>query len=289
MSVYVLKLENDKYYVGRSGNVKTRMKHHFESDGCEWTKLHKPISVVETIENCDGFDEEKYMLKYMSKYGIDNVRGGSVCQVVLKDTQVQWLQHVLKSTTDCCYKCGKVGHFVNQCTFPDEIKSDEIKSTQNNLFWVSINFIFSRLKNYFGFAVKSQNVEQQEITLESQVENREETTSGQNIVDESEFKFLEELISYIPNSAELTRFKVGSQLWQVSHGSDKYRTLFYEWCEKNNPYFNKNKCMKQYDYNTTVKKNHSPVGALINILKKELGHEEAKKLMKSLNEKYKRI
>lgn len=77
MKVYVLKLSDDKYYVGTSENAEQRIKQHFNGYGSSWTKKYKPIETVEVIDNCDKFDEDKYTKQYMLKYGIDNVRGGT--------------------------------------------------------------------------------------------------------------------------------------------------------------------------------------------------------------------
>ena len=42
---YVLKLENDKYYVGISGNINHRIAQHIAGEASRWSKLHKVISV----------------------------------------------------------------------------------------------------------------------------------------------------------------------------------------------------------------------------------------------------
>lgn len=47
--IYILALENNCFYVGRSTNVKQRIKDHFSGKGSAWTKLHKPIGVVKII------------------------------------------------------------------------------------------------------------------------------------------------------------------------------------------------------------------------------------------------
>ena len=44
--VYVLKLENDRYYVGESISPDTRIQNHFKGKGSAWTRLYKPIEVL---------------------------------------------------------------------------------------------------------------------------------------------------------------------------------------------------------------------------------------------------
>lgn len=75
--IYVLELVDNKYYVGKTDNPQFRLESHFNSNGAAWTKKYKPINIIELIPNCDDYDEDKYTLKYMEKYGINNVRGGS--------------------------------------------------------------------------------------------------------------------------------------------------------------------------------------------------------------------
>lgn len=36
--IYVLKLENDKYYVGKTNNPDLRITNHFDANGSQWTK-----------------------------------------------------------------------------------------------------------------------------------------------------------------------------------------------------------------------------------------------------------
>ena len=37
-SIYILRLEDNKYYVGKTNNIKKRIKQHKESYGSSWTK-----------------------------------------------------------------------------------------------------------------------------------------------------------------------------------------------------------------------------------------------------------
>jgi len=51
----------------------------------------------------------------MNKYGINNVRGGSFCQLILSNENIITINKMLQSNTDKCYKCGKAGHYANNC------------------------------------------------------------------------------------------------------------------------------------------------------------------------------
>lgn len=115
MYIYVLRLDNNKYYIGKTNNKNFRLNQHFDIDGAAWTKKYKPIDVIELIPNCDHLDEDKYTLKYMKKYGISNVRGGSFCRIKLSRENISTIQQMIKGSSDKCYYCNKVGHFINDC------------------------------------------------------------------------------------------------------------------------------------------------------------------------------
>ena len=116
--IYVLQLQNDKYYVGKTMNPHFRFDNHFTNNGTEWTKLYKPLKILELIPNCDDYDEEKYTYKYMDKYGIDNVRGGSYSSVVLDTETKKQLIKISNSINNRCFICGKTdGHFAKECAY----------------------------------------------------------------------------------------------------------------------------------------------------------------------------
>ena len=56
-----------------------------------------------------------YVKEYMEKYGINNVRGGSFCEIKLSDANIITLNQIMNSVTDKCYICGDNGHFANEC------------------------------------------------------------------------------------------------------------------------------------------------------------------------------
>jgi predicted GIY-YIG superfamily endonuclease len=86
--VYVLKLEEDKYWVGETNNYIQRILWHTNNlpnkNKTEWTKLYKPISIVEIVENKKDLERDK-TLEYMKIYGWQNVRGYAWTTVNMKN------------------------------------------------------------------------------------------------------------------------------------------------------------------------------------------------------------
>ena len=37
-NIYILKLKNNKYYIGKTNNPQFRLTQHFDSNGSAWTK-----------------------------------------------------------------------------------------------------------------------------------------------------------------------------------------------------------------------------------------------------------
>ena len=114
-TIYVLRLRGNKYYVGSTSNVSQRFEQHLAGSGSAWTRTHKPTGIVKTIPNASPFDEDKITKEYMSKYGIDNVRGGSYVALELTEFHKQVLNMEIWSAKGCCTKCGRTGHMVKDC------------------------------------------------------------------------------------------------------------------------------------------------------------------------------
>ena len=104
MKIYILKLNDACWYIGKTQHDE-RIQEHFKGKGSKWTTLHKPLTVHDVIENCDEFDEDKYVKIYMSKYGMDNVRGGSYSLIELDYGIKNFLSRELNHASNTCFYC----------------------------------------------------------------------------------------------------------------------------------------------------------------------------------------
>jgi hypothetical protein len=132
VNVYLLKLEDDKYYIGKSRDPITRFEQHKTDVGSAWTTKYKPLELMKVFENCDEFDEDKYTKVFMAEFGIDNVRGGSYVQINLDAETIKLLEKELKSATNLCFKCGANDHFIAECNTQSTNANNTPNNTTNN-------------------------------------------------------------------------------------------------------------------------------------------------------------
>jgi len=129
-NVYVLKLEGGRYYVGKAGDIIGRYQEHINGNGSAWTKKYKPLSLVESRDNVSPFEEDKVVKEYMSKYGIEKVRGGSYVTEELSDFHLDALRMEIWAAKDCCTNCGRKGHFVKDCNARVDVSGNRIEYEQ---------------------------------------------------------------------------------------------------------------------------------------------------------------
>jgi len=127
MFIYILKLKNDKWYVGKSNDPEKRFKDHLERKGSEWTRINKPLEIVNMFEMTSPFDEDKTTKELMLEYGINNVRGGSYVQAELPDEQIDNIQRELWMAQDVCVRCGRKGHWVTKCYAKSDINGKHLE------------------------------------------------------------------------------------------------------------------------------------------------------------------
>ena len=75
----MLTLENGKFYVGKTTNIKRRITQHYSGSGSMVTKKYKPVD-CEILGTCYGVlsdvIEHDHVKRLVRRYGYINVRGG---------------------------------------------------------------------------------------------------------------------------------------------------------------------------------------------------------------------
>jgi hypothetical protein len=104
--VYVLELENNCIYVGKSNqNVEARVKEHFNSGGSAFTKRFKPIRQLQPLTQ-PSVDLESYeraeTLEQMWVHGIKNVRGWQYTKLFLSEFEYESVFRQMCERKDLC-------------------------------------------------------------------------------------------------------------------------------------------------------------------------------------------
>ncbi len=79
--IYILELENGKFYIGSTDKLGKCLGKHFLGRGIDWTRFNRPIKVLEyyTVPFPNNYIEEKLkrLKEHVAYYGMENVRGGN--------------------------------------------------------------------------------------------------------------------------------------------------------------------------------------------------------------------
>jgi predicted GIY-YIG superfamily endonuclease len=131
-NIYILRLEGGRYYIGKSNDVLNRYQEHMNGNGSAWTRKYRPVSLERTIQNASPFDEDKFTKEYMSRHGIDKVRGGSYVKLELSAFQKNMLKLEIWSARNLCSRCGRDSHFVKDCYARTDAVGNTIKDEEDN-------------------------------------------------------------------------------------------------------------------------------------------------------------
>ena len=123
--VYVLPLQQSKFYVGKTKecNFEARMQQHQDGQGhggAAFTSRFKPIRQPEIKsrhpdEQSASAAELQTTLELMRQKGIDSVRGAQWSRVEMTPAMKADIQSQIDHTYDQCYKCHQTGHSAAQC------------------------------------------------------------------------------------------------------------------------------------------------------------------------------
>jgi len=83
-SIYIIKLNGNKLYVGKTKNYTNRMDTHLVGNGAKWVQKHGFIESSKKgtySSDIASWEETKLTLSLMLEYGINNVRGAEYCQL----------------------------------------------------------------------------------------------------------------------------------------------------------------------------------------------------------------
>jgi len=167
MNLYILRLKEGKYYIGTtSKDIGDRLQEHMSGRGSSWTRKYKVLKLEKTIENCDKYDEDKWTKIYMDRHGIENVRGGSYCQLKLDHNSIETLSREISHANNKCLYCNKLGHFVSTCP-------NKMNTTSK---------MYSKNLNYLNMSCDYESESDDEYTIET-IEELEEAFNDANKED----------------------------------------------------------------------------------------------------------
>lgn len=96
INIYILGLEEEKYFVGTTTNSYFTLKSYLNNNKAAWTQKYKPLRVTRFIEDCYDYEEDIVTLNLMKLYGIANVRGGSYSNVNLDKATLDIIKQKIK-------------------------------------------------------------------------------------------------------------------------------------------------------------------------------------------------
>ena len=118
MYIYVLKLNDNKFFINTCNTPYFDIKNVFNYTNSSWIKKYTPEKLIDFYEYTeDTVHVNVLTLKYMGKFGIENVRGGCFSSFKLSDNDLYTI-NVLNNDTNKnikCSRCSRFGHDHEMC------------------------------------------------------------------------------------------------------------------------------------------------------------------------------
>jgi predicted GIY-YIG superfamily endonuclease len=126
MYVYVLELENEKFYAGLSlkGDPFKRIRNHYKANGARYTQNNRVLKLMLLQEISDTLEELIYTLRLMKTYGISQVRGDKYIQRHINDFERNEISNLLINLD---VPCTLIVSKANKIIIKDDIKFDDKK------------------------------------------------------------------------------------------------------------------------------------------------------------------
>ena len=168
MYIYILKLENNKYFINTTKKPHYDIKQMFKNNtkSPKWIKKYTPkklISIYKFTENND--DVNILTLKYMKKYGIENVRGGCFSSINLSKYDlytINLLNYSINKNSQCT-RCKRFGHKYTNCI---------------ELFFPNSDYIFNPPKQSFIECVDSETYDENDNLIEKKIIKKNKKTKN---------------------------------------------------------------------------------------------------------------
>ena len=120
MAVYVVKLRDNRFYVGYTSDFRKRLNQHLKGKSSEWVKKFKLASnpVYKIYETEEKIDELFHFIEMVKIFGVQNVRGAQFSAIKLSEKSISTIK-ILETYEDLrlviCEKCGLRGHDKSIC------------------------------------------------------------------------------------------------------------------------------------------------------------------------------
>ena len=155
VTIYVLKLKQNKYYVGKTTNPTYRLDDHFSEGGSVWTQKYKPISIHELRPDRPDTDEQivtqEYMKKYLNRSNLFHTRYRSILGQTTRQVVYAIMlgyKNIYVVGLDGMHYDGTIHSFEEQKKLPSWYMTSHGHAMQNRHFIIYWEYIYELAKKY---------------------------------------------------------------------------------------------------------------------------------------------